>query len=78
VTAGERTPTGQHGFDQRCEALGIEHRLTRPRRPQTHGRVERFGRIADLLRTHRFRSRDDLAQTRHRYATLYTTSSSSP
>lgn len=72
VTAGERTPTGQHAFDQLCQALGIEHRLTRPRRPQTNGRVERFnGRIADLLRTHHFRSRDDLEQTLHRYVTLY-------
>jgi transposase InsO family protein len=72
VTAGERTPTGQHVFDQLCEALGIEHRLTRPRRPQTNGMVERFnGRIADLLRTHHFRSRDDLEQTLHRYVTLY-------
>ena len=72
VTVGERTPTGQHVFDQLCEALGIEHRLTRPRRPQTNGMVERFnGRIADLLRTHHFRSRDDLEQTLHRYVTLY-------
>ena len=72
VTAGERTPTGQHVFDQLCAALGIEHRLTRPRRPQTNGMVERFnGRIADLLRTHHFRSRDDLEQTLHRYVTLY-------
>ena len=54
------------------QALGIEHRLTRPRRPQTNGMVERFnGRIADLLRTHHFRSRDDLEQTLHRYVTLY-------
>jgi transposase InsO family protein len=64
VTAGERTPTGQHVFDQLCEALGIDHRLTRPRRPQTNGMGEVFererssleerfnGRIADLLRTH--------------------------
>jgi transposase InsO family protein len=59
VTAGERAPTGQHVFDHLSEALGIEHRLTRPRRPQTNGRVERFnGRIADVLRTHHFRSRD--------------------
>jgi transposase InsO family protein len=80
VTAGERTPTGQHVFDQLCAALGIEHRLTRPWCPQTNGMVERFnGRIADpgsrpgqaLLRTHPFRSRDDLEQTLHRYVTLY-------
>jgi transposase InsO family protein len=72
VTAGERTPPGQHVFDQLCEALGIEHRLTRPRRPQTNGMVERFnGRIADVLRTHRFRDGEDLTHTLLRYATLY-------
>src|SRR5690606_33412199 len=53
ITRGERTPTGRHQFDQLCEELGIEHRLTRPKHPQTNGMVERFnGRIADILRTH--------------------------
>jgi hypothetical protein len=34
--------------------------------------VERFnGRIADVLRTHRFRDGEDLIHTRLRYATLY-------
>ena len=81
--AHARAPSGQHAFDQLCQALGIEHRLTRPRRPQTNGMGEVFererssleerfnGRIADLLRTHHFRSRDDLEQTLHRYVTLY-------
>ena len=55
VTTGERTPTGNHEFDQLCQELGIEHRLTKPYSPQTNGMVERFnGRIADILRTHRF------------------------
>lgn len=68
----EREPTGQHEFDQLCTALGIEHRLTRPRHPQTNGMVERFnGRIADVLRTHRFSSGEDLEQTLVRYVTLY-------
>ncbi|MEA3221064.1 MAG: IS481 family transposase ISAisp3 [Immundisolibacter sp.] len=75
-----RAPTGTHEFDRLCQALGIEHRLTRPRRPQTNGMVERFnGRIADpgsrpgqaLLRTHHFRSGEDLEQTLHRYVTLH-------
>ena len=72
VTTGERTPSGRHAFDQLCQALGIEHRLTPPRHPQTNGMVERFnGRIADLLRTHHFQSSLDLEQTLHRYVTLY-------
>lgn len=68
----DRQPSGEHEFDQLCEALGIEHRLTRLRTPQTNGMVERFnGRISDILKTHRFDSALDLEQTLHRYVTLY-------
>jgi transposase InsO family protein len=35
-------------FRARCERLGIEHRRTRPYRPQTNGKAERF--IQTLLR----------------------------
>ena len=35
---------GEHEFDQLCQALGIEHRLTKPKTPQTNGMVERFNR----------------------------------
>ncbi len=67
-----RAPPGTHEFDRLCQALGIEHRLTPPRHPQTNGMGERFnGRIADLLRTHHFRSSENLEQTLHRYVTLY-------
>jgi len=66
-----QAPSGEHEFDQLCQALGIEHRLTPPRRPQTNGMVERFnGRIADILKTHHFDSALDLEQTLHRYVTL--------
>ena len=63
VIAGGRSPAGQHRFDQRYPALGIDHRLTRPRHPQTKGMGEIFarerssphercnGRVADLLHT---------------------------
>ena len=68
----EREPSGNHEFDQLCKALHIEHRLTRPRTPRTNGMVERFnGRIADVLKTHRFNSAEDLEQTLMRYVTLY-------
>ena len=70
--AREREPSGQHEFDLLCKALGIEHRLIRPRTPQTNGMVERFnGRISDVLATHRFRSGQDLEQTLLRYVALY-------
>lgn len=68
----ERAPSGEHEFDQLCQELGIEHRLTRPRTPKTNGMVERFnGRIADVLKTHRFIDREDLQQTLLRYVALY-------
>ena len=48
-----REPSGEHVFDQLCTALGIEHRLTQVRHPQTNGMVERFnGRITQILKTH--------------------------
>ena len=68
----EREPSGQHEFDQLCQTLQIEHRLTKPRTPKTNGMVERFnGRIADVLKTHRFNSAQDLQQTLVRYVALY-------
>jgi len=43
--------SGEHEFDQLCQALGIKHRLTKRRAPQTNGMVERFnGRISDILK----------------------------
>jgi transposase InsO family protein len=68
----ERSPSGNHEFDRLCAALGVEHRLTPVRRPQTNGMVERFnGRISDVLTTHRFNSAEDLSSTLHRYVELY-------
>jgi transposase InsO family protein len=68
----EREPSGGHVFDQTCQQFDIEHRLTKPRTPQTNSMVERFnGRIADVLKTHRFNSQEDLTQTLCRYVYLY-------
>jgi transposase InsO family protein len=40
--------------------------------PKTHGMVDRFnGRIADVLKTNRFNSAEDLAQALTRYVALY-------
>ena len=69
-----REASGSHEFDQLCAELGIEHRLTPPKSPQTNGMVERFnGRIADVLKTNRFDSALDLEQTLMRYVALYNT-----
>lgn len=68
----DRRASGRHDFDQLCAKHGIEHRLIKPRHPQTNGMVERFnGRIADVLKTHRFDSRWDLETTLKRYVWLY-------
>jgi len=70
--AGERQPTGSHAVDQVCADNHIEHRLTKPRTPQTNGMIERFnGRIADVLRTHRFDSAASLQATLKRFVYLY-------
>ena len=48
-----RQPTGEHEFDQPCQAPGIEHRLTKPRTPKTNGMVERFNvRLSQVPRSH--------------------------
>ena len=45
----KRAASGAHEFDRLCTGLGIEHRLTPPKSPQTNGMVERFnGRIEDV------------------------------
>ena len=69
---GNNATDKTHEFDDLCLSLGIEHRLTKVRRPQTNGMVERFnGRIADILRTHHFQSGKELEHTLLRYVDLY-------
>lgn len=47
----EGKPSGTHPFDVVCANRKIDHRLTRPFRPQTNGMVERFNRrLAEALR----------------------------
>ena len=69
---GQKANDNTHEFDLLCQSLGIEHRLTKVRRPQTNGMVERFnGRIADTLRTHHFQSGKELEHALLRYIHLY-------
>lgn len=66
-----RAATGNHEFDRLCDDLGTAHRLAPPMRPQTNGMAGRFnGRTEDILRSHRFRSGEDLEQTILRYVRL--------
>jgi transposase InsO family protein len=72
IPNGERKPTGNHKFDQVCAAHGIEHRLIKPRYPQTNGMVERFnGRISDIVKTTHFDCADDLKRTMVNYMQIY-------
>jgi transposase InsO family protein len=69
---GERKPTGDHPFDLVCAEHRIEHRLIKPRHPQTNGMIERFnGRIAEVLATHRFNSAKSLQQNLMEYVKVY-------
>ncbi len=71
-TSKNKQPTGQHSFDQACEELGIEHRLSPPRHPQTNGMVERFnGRISEILKQTRFNSAEELEKTLLSYLIIY-------
>jgi transposase InsO family protein len=71
-TAKKKIPTGKHVFDQRCTTLGIEHRLSPPRHPQTNGMVERFnGRISEVLKQTRFKSANELETTLKHYLSTY-------
>ena len=68
----KRAASGQHAFDLLCRDLGVEHRLAPPQHPQTNGMVERFNRrIEEVLRSHHFRSGEELETTLHRYVALY-------
>jgi len=69
---GEREPTGTHPFDQVCTEHHIDHRLIKPRHPQTNGMIERFnGRISEVLATTRFDSAKSLEQTLLQYVQVY-------
>ena len=47
-----RTKPEQHPFERMLLELGIKHRYTRPYRPQTNGKVERFWRTLNGLQGH--------------------------
>jgi len=53
--------------------LGIKHRYTRPYRPQTNGKVERFWRTLedDLLRDTNFDSLEELKEELLQYVYYY-------
>jgi transposase InsO family protein len=63
------------GFDKACRRLGIRHQLTRPYRPQTNGKVERFHRTADeeLYKKRTFQSNEERTQALAEWIVIYNT-----
>jgi len=69
---GERTPTGKHLFDQECARHRVEHRLIKPKHPQTNGMIERFNaRIKEVVSQTRFKSAAHLKETLTDYCRVY-------
>lgn len=62
-----------HPFERMLIELGIVHRYTRPYRPQTNGKVERFWRTLedDLLRDTDFDSQEELKEELLQYLYYY-------
>jgi transposase InsO family protein len=63
----------EHPFERMLIELGIKHRYTRPYRPQTNGKAERFWRTLedDLLRETTFDSLDELKEELLQYLYYY-------
>jgi hypothetical protein len=63
----------EHPFERMLIELGVTHRYTRPYRPQTNGKVERFWRTLedDLLRETSFTSEAELKEELLQYLYYY-------
>jgi transposase InsO family protein len=62
-----------HPFERMLKELGIKHRYTKPYRPQTNGKVERFWRTLqeDLIRETDFDSLEELKDELLQYLVYY-------
>ena len=67
--------TEGHPMERMLLELGIKHRYTRPYRPQTNGKVERFWRTLneDLLEDTTFESVSELKDELEQYLLYYNT-----
>jgi len=54
----------EHPFETFCDQTGIKHRLTRPYRPQTNGKVEAFFRIlkSEFFRPNEFKDLQEVKE----------------
>jgi hypothetical protein len=64
-----------HPFERLLLELGITHRYTKPYRPQTNGKVERFWRTIeeDMLRDTSYESKEELKEELLNYLVYYNT-----
>ena len=69
----ESAKKDQHPFERLCIEMGIKHRHTRPYRPQTNGKVERFWRTLneDLIEGTYFESLEHFKQELLDYMIYY-------
>jgi transposase InsO family protein len=69
----ESAKKDQHPFERLCIEMGIKHRHTRPYRPQTNGKVERFWRTLneDLIEGTYFESIEHFKQELLDYMIYY-------
>jgi transposase InsO family protein len=65
----------QHPFERMLEEMGVKHRYTRPYRPQTNGKVERFWRTLndDLIEGTTFESEEEFKKELEQYIWYYNT-----
>ena len=70
-----RTKPDQHPFERMLRELGIKHRYTRPYRPQTNGKVERFWRTLndDLIEGTTFENLAEFQDELMQYLLYYNT-----
>lgn len=70
-----RTKPAQHPFERMLLELGIKHRYTRPYRPQTNGKVERFWRTLndDLIDGTTFENLAEFQEELMQYLLYYNT-----
>ena len=72
---GAPTNKAHHPTERMFQELGIKHRYTRPYRPQTNGKIERFWRTLneDLLEGTTFESPEELKDELLEYLLYYNT-----
>ena len=66
-------PKSRRTFDRLCDALGVEHRLTKVNHPWTNGQVERMNRTIKeaTVKRYYYQSHDHLKRHLHAFLMAY-------